>query len=118
MTKFEFLTELQRTLNGRLGSVEAAPHVEYYQEYIEIEVRGGRMEEEVIGELGSPRLIAKSIGDMAERKKQGSSYGEKALEYGSQILKFGVKAGKKAGKRCAEFGTSAVGKAKRWFQDL
>lgn len=118
MTKSEFLTELHRILNGRLGSVEAAPHVEYYQEYIEIEVRGGRTEEEVIDELGSPRLIAKSIGDLADRKKQGGSYGEKALEYGSQILKFGMKAGKKAGKRCAEIGLGAVDKAKMWFKDL
>ncbi|MDE7287545.1 MAG: DUF1700 domain-containing protein [Lachnospiraceae bacterium] len=114
MTKTEFMTQLHRALNGRLGSVEAAPHVEYYQQYIEIEVRGGRTEEEVIDELGSPRLIAKSIADLADRNKQGNPYGEKALEYGTQILKFGIK----AGKRCAEFGLNAVDKAKVWFKQL
>ncbi len=114
MTKSEFMTELQRALNGRLGSEQAAPHVAYYQEYIEIEVRHGRPEEEVIGELGSPRLIAKNIADLAEQKKHGNSYGEKALEYGTQLLKFGVK----AGRRCAELGLNAVDKAKVWFKEL
>lgn len=114
MTKSDFLTELQRALNGRLGSAEAAPHVAYYQEYIEIEVRDGRAEEEVIGELGSPRLIAKNIADLADQKKQGDSYGEKALECGTQILKLGIK----AGRRCAEFGLNAVDKAKIWFKKL
>ncbi len=114
MTKTEFLTELQRALNGRLGSNQAAPHVEYYQEYIEIEVRNGREEEEVIGELGSPRLIAKSIGDLADHNGQASVYGEKALIYGKQILKYGEKAGKK----CVQLGSEAVEKAKTWFKNL
>lgn len=114
MTKIEFLTELQRALNGRLGSAKAAPHVEYYQEYIEIEVRNGRKEEEVIDELGSPRLIAKSIGDLDNHNGQPDYYGEKALIYGKQILKYGEKAGKK----CAQFGLEAVKKAKTWFKNL
>lgn len=114
MTKIEFLTELQRALNGRLGSAKAAPHVEYYQEYIEIEVRNGREEEAVIGELGSPRLIAKSIGDLNDRNSQTGVYGEKALLYGKQILKYGEKAGKK----CVQLGSQAVEKAKIWFKNL
>ena len=114
MTKIEFLTELQRALNGRLGSAKAAPHVEYYQEYIEIEVRNGREEEEVIDELGSPRLIAKSIGDLDDRSSQPDFYREKALIYGKQILKYGEKAGKK----CVQLGSEAVEKAKNWFKNL
>ena len=114
MTKMEFLTELQRALNGRIGSAKAAPHVEYYQEYIEIEVRDGRAEEEVVGELGSPRLIAKSIGDLNDQNSQCNFYGEKALLYGKQILRYGEKAGKK----CAQLGLEAVEKAKVWFKNL
>ena len=45
MTKQEFLLQLQRTLNGSIGSNEAESHVSYYREYIEIEMRKGRTEE-------------------------------------------------------------------------
>lgn len=114
MTKTEFMTELQRALNGRLGSAEAAPHVNFYQEYIEIEVRNGREEKEVIDELGSPRLIAKNIGDSIDRNSQTYFNSERALVYGRQILKYGEKAGKK----CVRIGTQAIGKAKSWFKNL
>ena len=114
MTKQEFLTELQRTLNGRMGSREAAPHISYYQEYIEIEMRKGRREEEVTDSLGSPRLLGKSIGDAFDRTAQNVSYGGKAAEYGLQILKYG----KILGRRCAQAGTEALRRAKVWFDRL
>lgn len=87
MTKQEFLTELQKVLNGRMGSDKAAPHIAYYQEYIEIEMRKGRKEEEVIGGLGSPRLIGKNIVDVPEKKSRYA----KALTYGAKMLEHGLK---------------------------
>lgn len=114
MTKTEFLTELQRTLNGRMGSSEAAPHVAYYQEYIEIQVRKGREEEAVVAELGSPRLIGKNIGDANDRISQNVDYREKAREYGEKLLEYGVWTGKK----CAALGLAAVDKVKTWFDRL
>ena len=74
MTKQEFMTELQRALNGRMGSAKAAPHVSYYQEYIEIEMRKGRPEEEVMEELGSPRLLAKSICEVSDKEAPDAPY--------------------------------------------
>lgn len=83
MTKQEFLIQLQRALNGRIGSFKAAPVVEYYQEYIEIEMRKGRPVEEVMEELGSPLLIARSIeeasGSIKQRKNQGTALLEKVF---------------------------------------
>lgn len=114
VTKQEFLTELQRTLNGRMGSREAAPHISYYQEYIEMEMRKGRKEEEVTGSLGNPRLLGKSIGDAFDRTAKKVSCGEKAAGYGLQVLKFG----KIWGRRCAQAGSEAFRRAKGWFDSL
>ncbi|WP_160560981.1 DUF1700 domain-containing protein [Parablautia muri] len=114
MTKQEFLTELQRALNGRMGSRAAAPHISYYQEYIEIEMRKGLKEEEVINSLGSPRLLGKSIGDAFDRAEQKSTPKEKAAGYGLQILRYG----KILGRRCGQIGTETLRRAKVWFDRL
>lgn len=75
MTKKEFMIRLQRALNNNMGSKEAIPHVEYYQEYIEIEVRKGRSPEEILEELGEPELIARSITDVERSRKTGKAEG-------------------------------------------
>lgn len=74
MTKQEFLTELQRALTNKLSAAAVAGHVGYYREYIEVEVRKGKREEEVVEELGSPRLIAKSILTAAATEQEQSDY--------------------------------------------
>lgn len=61
MTKQEFLIDLQKALTNRLSSAAVNSHVNYYREYIEVEIRRGREEAEVVEGLGNPRLIAKSI---------------------------------------------------------
>lgn len=48
-------------LAGGLGSSKVAENVRYYREYIDMEIRKGRSEEEVLESLGDPRLLAKSI---------------------------------------------------------
>ncbi|MGN0365418.1 MAG: DUF1700 domain-containing protein [Suilimivivens sp.] len=95
MTKQEFLLQLQRTLNGSIGSNEAESHVSYYREYIEIEMRKGRTEEEVTTELGDPKLIAKSIAD--------------ALQY---------RDGSKIKDQCFLFCADICNKVKSWFEKL
>lgn len=70
MTKQEFLLDLQKALTNRLSSAEVNEHVNYYREYIEVEIRKGREEAEVIEELGDPRLIAKSILTAAAAEAQ------------------------------------------------
>lgn len=112
MTKQEFMTELQRALNGRMGSAKAAPHVAYYQEYIEIEMRKGRAEEEVLEELGSPRLLAKSIGDVSDKEAPDAPYGVKLSRRADRMALFGAA----LGKECARFCVKAVGNVKKWMK--
>lgn len=61
MNKKEFLKGLEEAMLEQMDIGEAAPHIRYYQEYIENEIRRGREEAEVIASLKNPRLVAKNI---------------------------------------------------------
>lgn len=81
MNKEEFITRLQQSLAGGLSGTQVAEHVRYYREYIDSEIHKGRMEAEVLAQLGDPRLLAKSI---IEANKAGSAYGS-AREYDEEV---------------------------------
>lgn len=66
MGKNEFLRVLREQLEGRLSQDTIEGHIRYYDQYIDAEVRMGKSEEQVMGELGSPIFIAKTLSDMAE----------------------------------------------------
>ena len=62
MTKNEFLELLRTALLGEIPDTEIESNMKYYEEYIRSE--GYKTsEEEVINQLGDPRLIAKTIVD-------------------------------------------------------
>lgn len=63
MTKKEFLDILSTTIEEELGTEIAYDNVKYYNDYIEQKKADGISEQVVLEELGSPRLIAKSIID-------------------------------------------------------
>lgn len=63
MTSAEYISELKECLQGEVSSQVIQETVDYYGEYIIREVNSGKTEEQVIQELGSARLIAKSIID-------------------------------------------------------
>lgn len=65
MTKFEFSHKLRKALSGRVSHTVVNENVAYYENYIDTEIRKGRREEDVLAELGDPRLIAKTIIDTA-----------------------------------------------------
>lgn len=73
MDKRTFIEKLQRALAGGLNSNQVADNVRYYQDYIESEIRKGKSENEVLSQLGDPRLLAKSI--IEANKRSGESYG-------------------------------------------
>ncbi len=73
MAKEEFIEILQRTLAGSSNSSTVNENIRYYQDYIDMEIRGGRSEEDVLTELGDPRLLAKTI--IEAKKYEGQSYG-------------------------------------------
>ena len=75
MSKQEFLTELRMALSGKMGSAQIEEHARYYEEYMNAQIRKGKTEEEVLAELGNPRLIARSILDA--KGVDGESYGQK-----------------------------------------
>lgn len=73
MNRVEFIEKLQRALAGGLNSNQVTENVRYYQEYIDMEMRKGRSEADVLAGLGDPRLLAKSI--IEANKHAGNSSG-------------------------------------------
>ncbi len=63
MTKQEFLERMRQALNGKVSSGLVMENLRYYEEYINVEIRKGRSEEEVLNELGDPRLLARTIAE-------------------------------------------------------
>ena len=63
MDRIEFIQILRNQLSGQMQEGRAAAHIRYYEDYIQSQVRSGRTEEEVLAELGDPRLIAKTLID-------------------------------------------------------
>ena len=66
MTRYEFINKLKSALENELNSNQVHEHVNFYNDYINTEVRNGRSEADVIAELGDPWAIAKTIIDAAE----------------------------------------------------
>lgn len=69
MNKQEFLEKLRQALTGRVASSVVAENIKYYEDYINVEVRKGRSEEEVLNQLGDPRLIARTIVETSDGRR-------------------------------------------------
>ena len=67
MTGQEFLEALARALRSELTEQEVADNIRYYETYISQEMRSGKSEEQVIAQLGDPRLIARTILDVDQQ---------------------------------------------------
>lgn len=61
MTKDEFLSSLSRALSTAGDQNLVVKNMDFYRSYIDGETAKGRSEDEVLEELGDPRLIANSI---------------------------------------------------------
>ena len=79
MTANEFLKKLEEALCGQVSRSVLESNLRYYRGYIEYECRKGRREQDVLDELGDPRLIARTIVET-----QGASYSENVNEDGSR----------------------------------
>lgn len=71
MDREEFLQGLRSTLSGEVPPEIVRDNLQYYQEYIRAEMEKGRSEKEVMDELGSPRLIARTIIDATPGAGEG-----------------------------------------------
>ena len=63
MTKKQFMEELKNSLEGMVSPMVIQENLNYYENYINEQRQKGRGEQEILEELGSPRLIARSIID-------------------------------------------------------
>jgi uncharacterized membrane protein len=70
MTKEEFIKDLRESLYTEVPSIEIENNVRYYSEYIDNQIRSGKTIDQVMAELGDPRLIARTI---IETSKLGKS---------------------------------------------
>lgn len=61
MSKQEFLDRLRAALNGRISPAQVEENINYYQDYINSQMRSGKSEAEIMAILGDPRLIARTI---------------------------------------------------------
>lgn len=73
MNRDEFLQELRKYLTG-LNKNETDAIIDFYINYFNEQSVSGRSEEDIIEELGSPRLLAKSIKDNKKLNKSSNNY--------------------------------------------
>lgn len=106
MTKKEFIQQLRRSLSGKLESAKISEHAAYYEEYIEILVRKGQEEEQVVESLGNPSLLAKSI--------LNADYDSKLRLNNATLLSLGTR----VKSLCFTLGKKAGEKMKNWFISL
>jgi len=78
MNRQEFLDGLYNALDGEVSEGKRQSDIIYYRDYIAEEISKGRTEEDVLSELGDPRLIARTIVDaaVAEEERHGYAYAD------------------------------------------
>lgn len=93
MNRQEFIDTLRRALYGKIDDFTLADHMRYYENYISQEIASGKSEEEVLQELGDPRLIARTILETADAKTSYVEYtvtdeGEPTPEPGFRVHQY------------------------------
>lgn len=85
MNKKQFLNELREELSYELPEGLVRSNTEYYSSYIDEEVRKGRSMDEVLTDLGDPRLIARTIVDAAKSGSDGIPNTSDDRDFSGQI---------------------------------
>lgn len=75
MSRYEFISALRAALSGKVPSTTVEDNVQYYEEYIEVQLRQGKSEEEVLAALGDPRLLARTIIEANKYAEGTETYG-------------------------------------------
>ena len=90
MCKEEFLRRLEEALSGEVPMGVIRENLIYYQNYLSQEMARGRSVNEIVAEIGEPRIIARTIIDSTEAMEEaegadyGSAYqGSYRTDYGS-----------------------------------
>ena len=72
--KEQFIDTLRRALYGKIDDYTLQDHIRYYEDYIRQEMGKGRTEQEVLQELGDPRLLARTIVETSSLKNPDTVY--------------------------------------------
>lgn len=88
MGKAEFLKILEDQLSGQMDRGEILSNLNYYGDYIDSQIREGKTEEEVMEELGDPRLIARTLLDV-EEQTEGESGQEAYGDFAGEVYEDG-----------------------------
>ncbi|MCR5626824.1 MAG: DUF1700 domain-containing protein [Lachnospiraceae bacterium] len=80
MTKYEFLNDLKTALYDNVSGQVISENMEYYESYIDGEIRNGKTEAQVMEMLGDPRLIARTIIDTSGSRNINSTYADESWE--------------------------------------
>lgn len=86
MNRYEFIEKLRAALAGKATQSAINENIRYYEEYLDTEIRKGKKEEEVLRELGDPRLLAKTIIEANKQTGQGGNSKEiyhDTVDYGN-----------------------------------
>lgn len=76
MNRYEFIERLRAALSGKVAQSSINDNIRYYEEYLDTEIRKGRSEQEVLQELGDPRLLAKTIVEANKQAGRDAGSGE------------------------------------------
>ena len=87
MTRNEFLSQLREALKDDLSGSAIQENINYYNQYISEEVAKGKSEEEVLGMLGDPWIIARTIIDAADGTDRSTVYESGGSTYSSSESK-------------------------------
>lgn len=90
MNKYDFITSLQRHLTGKVSAEKLQELTDYYNHYIDREIRKGKSEEEVLASLGDPRLLAKSIVDAEGSEPYDADHGRAYGNHAYHVYEDGV----------------------------
>lgn len=72
MSKNEFIQGLETALSGNVPPETVRENLIYYRDYIRTELEKGRTEQDIMDELGDPRLIARTIMDTTPGAEEGA----------------------------------------------
>ncbi len=68
------------SLTGKVPATMVEDNIRYYEEYIDIQLRQGKREEEVLSGLGDPRLLAKTVIEANKFAENTDNYGRDGNE--------------------------------------
>ena len=76
MSREEFLSTLREALTGEVPEAVIADNLNYYRNYLTQEMEKGRTVDEIVEEIGGPRIVAQTIIDTCEAGGESGGYTE------------------------------------------